>query len=780
MSWISFSGDYNSSVQALTLDDVISYDNLNRQLKGLSKNDSIIINGIASAIVTEKIKTPIILTESHITINGNFNVYGDIRIWGVSININESVLITTDSVITLNQSDIGPGVTKGTAGIKIDRANGKFASFLFYEDDDRFKFNYSGINAKSISVSWLKNDYITLKEIDSTILTNGQKPVIYNDNNILRIINDNSSISVPLIRGIGRYNDKISNQIEFNNYFGSSTLRGVGSTTKGINYSFIYDKGYENGTDADIDSPNGSLNQDNNFMPLSGTSGSFSGTLISLGGNIWNTYSTSPKEGSGVTFTGVPPLSIDYKSLLLAPPVGTNRQWNGYANVSFNGMRHMFFPKTISNDKLGGFAKVYYDFIAYEEAFDGNSSLCVIDKEGSVYKDSINDNNLVVSSSGIIGVAGGGVLERTGVVKVYPNNTNVILSSGCYRMSTEINLGNNITIHGKSKNETIIKPVNKTSRFVTSDKQKISFNNLTINGSTLGTQAAVSQSITNYINGSNVNLNKPSDTYNIGSMFIPVTGNAVDRTLFKVGQNTWGTSSLTAGNTDSLIGSSLSNGAIYGRACFTPENSWISFAGSEYNGIKTIYLPKYINNDSEGGSVSYYYNSQAWKYAFSSLSSDIIITQNGSVYKNNTANSSLVNRWDGEYGVAVSGLFTGETAYEYLNIPIVNDTIGRYSSKYVSLFDLDNVRNSEFLNDVTNFTNNKIYDGHKNNRNNYFGNVYYNSSIAFYNCSLGKYFGRYESNLRNTFDCNGVIKGFFETSSVSSTIGIIGTGDFNF
>ena len=57
------------------------------------------------------------------------------------------------------------------------------------------------------------------------------------------------------------------------------------------------------------------------------------------------------------------------------------------------------------------------------------------------------------------------------------------------------------------------------------------------------------------------------------------------------------------------------------------------FASSSYNGLQRSWFAKYDNNDKLGGYIDFYYNYQAWYNAFYNNGDDIIITLDGSVYK---------------------------------------------------------------------------------------------------------------------------------------------------
>jgi hypothetical protein len=73
-----------------------------------------------------------------VTITGNLTVSGTVS------TINSEELLVEDNVITLNNGQIGSGVSSGTSGIEIDRGSVAFAKLIFQESDDLFYAGLSG------------------------------------------------------------------------------------------------------------------------------------------------------------------------------------------------------------------------------------------------------------------------------------------------------------------------------------------------------------------------------------------------------------------------------------------------------------------------------------------------------------------------------------------------------------------------------------------------------------------------------------------------------------
>ncbi len=98
--------------------------------------------------------------------------------------------------------------------------------------------------------------------------------------------------------------------------------------------------------------------------------------------------------------------------------------WTTFAHKTTNGMKTIKFPKTDDNDQLGGDMKMMYNYLAFFYAFgDTDNSDVIVSDDGSVFKTAILAANLVISSEGIIGQAGGNpTLSSANIIDVVVKN----------------------------------------------------------------------------------------------------------------------------------------------------------------------------------------------------------------------------------------------------------------------------------------------------------------------------------------------------------------------
>lgn len=165
---------------------------------------------------------------------------------------------------------------------------------------------------------------------------------------------------------------------------------------------------YSSGTDANLDSPDDNYWTPSNLVPCSSDNLPFSGyrTYLKIGDYFWYTdYNPVPAPGTSVqwrkTLTG-----SAYGSIRFQPVTGKN--WNNFAGAAQNGLKVFSLPKSADYDSLGGYFEYYYHNTAWSTAFNGNNSEILILQNGSVYKDTVQSNNLVVRWDGVLGLGGGG------------------------------------------------------------------------------------------------------------------------------------------------------------------------------------------------------------------------------------------------------------------------------------------------------------------------------------------------------------------------------------
>ncbi len=76
-------------------------------------------------------------------ISGDVTVTGDLIVNGEQMTVNTETVLAKDNLLVINDGEVGPGVTKGEAGIEIDRGTAENYKFVFVESDDSFKVGVS-------------------------------------------------------------------------------------------------------------------------------------------------------------------------------------------------------------------------------------------------------------------------------------------------------------------------------------------------------------------------------------------------------------------------------------------------------------------------------------------------------------------------------------------------------------------------------------------------------------------------------------------------------------
>lgn len=115
------------------------------------------------------------VTVSGLTVNGNLNVTG------TTTTVNSQDLVIKDNMITLNSGDEGEGVTKGIAGIEINRGSEAKYQIVFDESDDKLK---AGVESETKALA--TEEFVTKAVSNATTagseqLVNGQWKVTVED-----------------------------------------------------------------------------------------------------------------------------------------------------------------------------------------------------------------------------------------------------------------------------------------------------------------------------------------------------------------------------------------------------------------------------------------------------------------------------------------------------------------------------------------------------------------------------------------------------------------------
>jgi len=74
----------------------------------------------------------------------DLNIHGNLFVSGTTVTVNVEELLVEDNFMYLNYGEINSGVTRGTAGIIIDRGAYTDYEFVFAEDTDTFRIGQSG------------------------------------------------------------------------------------------------------------------------------------------------------------------------------------------------------------------------------------------------------------------------------------------------------------------------------------------------------------------------------------------------------------------------------------------------------------------------------------------------------------------------------------------------------------------------------------------------------------------------------------------------------------
>jgi len=71
-------------------------------------------------------------------------VTGDLFVDGTTFVVNNQEVTTSDNIIVINNGEVGPGVTAGSAGIEVDRGSETDYQFIFVEASDTFRIGEIG------------------------------------------------------------------------------------------------------------------------------------------------------------------------------------------------------------------------------------------------------------------------------------------------------------------------------------------------------------------------------------------------------------------------------------------------------------------------------------------------------------------------------------------------------------------------------------------------------------------------------------------------------------
>eukprot|EP00798_Chlamydomonas_sp_ICE-L_P032760 gene32760-biopygen13953 len=136
--------------------NVVSGGGVNMQVTGLNKVVDIQSSGAGGTVQFGATKE-VVITTPLTTVSNNLNVSGNLTVNGSNFTVNTQTVTVEDNIILLNSGEVGPGVTKGEAGITIDRGDELDYQLLFRESDDKFVMGPQGFLAPIATETFAAN-----------------------------------------------------------------------------------------------------------------------------------------------------------------------------------------------------------------------------------------------------------------------------------------------------------------------------------------------------------------------------------------------------------------------------------------------------------------------------------------------------------------------------------------------------------------------------------------------------------------------------------------------
>ena len=120
----------------------------------LIDSETFTIAGTANEIVTSASGQTItvglpddVTITNDLSVGNDVIITGNLTVNGTTTTVNTTELVVTDNIITLNEGEVGAGVTAGSAGIEIDRGSESTVSLLWDEVNDRWTVGAQDIEA---------------------------------------------------------------------------------------------------------------------------------------------------------------------------------------------------------------------------------------------------------------------------------------------------------------------------------------------------------------------------------------------------------------------------------------------------------------------------------------------------------------------------------------------------------------------------------------------------------------------------------------------------------
>ena len=129
------------------------------------------VNGLTNIQATNQvnIQAPTInIQGTSNTIQGNTTFTGNVTIQGSTTSVSATNLEIADNIIELNKGESGQGVSRGSAGIKIDRGDSDAQFMVFDEVDDRFKV---GTASAKNTIAYTSEIPVVTNDLTTTLKT---------------------------------------------------------------------------------------------------------------------------------------------------------------------------------------------------------------------------------------------------------------------------------------------------------------------------------------------------------------------------------------------------------------------------------------------------------------------------------------------------------------------------------------------------------------------------------------------------------------------------------
>lgn len=180
--------------------------------------------------------------QQDVAISGNLTITGNLVANGSQFTVNSTTVTTKDNIITLNQGEVGTGVTAGKAGIQIDRGDSADFQLIFDEVDDKFKVGVVDgvfetlatreyVTASLASISSTEAEKLKTARTINGVSFDGTADIIIPTQSSLGI-----NIASAATTNIGTAGTKESVHIT-----GTTTITSLGTSTTGTLRTVIFD-----------------------------------------------------------------------------------------------------------------------------------------------------------------------------------------------------------------------------------------------------------------------------------------------------------------------------------------------------------------------------------------------------------------------------------------------------------------------------------------------------------------------------------------------------------